>query len=199
MEVISFRNVGWGNVKAWKLIGKHSSPFQLARGIVLGNSRLPLQHVNRVNKSRFALKELRLILVTIIRRYELSLVEGQSHELRVHTVPWFKQGYYNVGVKMRSWCLVRDLDGNKYEEIYVYTKQEYHTVSPKAQCQEVDVNGRSIRQVLQWDTLLSRSVSLLTTRYRYATCSTTQSFPTAKTLHSSKTMHISKHQKGTNR
>jgi hypothetical protein len=102
MEVISFRNVGWGNVKAWKLIGKHSSPFQLARGIVLGNSRLPLQHVNRVNKSRFALKELRLILVTIIRRYELSLVEGQSHELRVHTVPWFKQGYYNVGVKMRN-------------------------------------------------------------------------------------------------
>ncbi|PMD33538.1 cytochrome P450 [Hyaloscypha variabilis F] len=51
---------------------------------------------------QFALKELRLILVTLIRRYELSLVEGQSHELRVHTVPWFKQGFYNVGVKLRS-------------------------------------------------------------------------------------------------
>jgi hypothetical protein len=103
MEVISFRNDGWGNIKVWKLIGKHSSLFQLARGIVLGSSKLSLSlQVNHNNKSRFALKELRLILVTIIRRYELSLVAGQSHELRVHTVPWFKQGYYKVGVKMRD-------------------------------------------------------------------------------------------------
>jgi hypothetical protein len=107
MEVISFRNVGWANIRVWKLIGKHSSLFQLARGIVLGNSNLSLSlslslQMNRNNKSRFALKELRLILVTIIRRYELSLVEGQSHELRVHTLPWFKQGYYMVGVKTRN-------------------------------------------------------------------------------------------------
>lgn len=51
---------------------------------------------------RFALKELRLIMATLVRRYELSLVLGQSHEMRVHTVPWFKQGYYNVGVKLRD-------------------------------------------------------------------------------------------------
>ncbi|KUJ06610.1 cytochrome P450 [Mollisia scopiformis] len=50
---------------------------------------------------QFALKELRLILVTLIRRYELSLVPGQSHEMRLHTVPWFTQGFYNVGVKQR--------------------------------------------------------------------------------------------------
>lgn len=51
---------------------------------------------------QFALKELRLILATLIRRYELSLVQGQSHELRVHTVPWFKQGFYKVRVKVRT-------------------------------------------------------------------------------------------------
>lgn len=50
---------------------------------------------------QFALKELRLILVTVLTRYELSVVPGQSHELRVHTVPWFKQGFYNVGVRRR--------------------------------------------------------------------------------------------------
>lgn len=51
---------------------------------------------------QFALKELRLILATLLQRYELSLVPGQSHELRVHTVPWFKQGFYNIGVKRRE-------------------------------------------------------------------------------------------------
>jgi hypothetical protein len=44
---------------------------------------------------------MRLILVVLIRRYELTLVLGQSHEMRTHTVPWFKQGFYNVGVKKR--------------------------------------------------------------------------------------------------
>lgn len=53
-------------------------------------------------RDRFALKELRLILATLVRRYVLSLVEGQSHELRVHSVPWFKQGFYKVGVKLRD-------------------------------------------------------------------------------------------------
>ncbi len=51
--------------------------------------------------NRFALKELRLILATLMKRYEWSLVEGQSHELRVHTVPWFTQGFYKAGVKLR--------------------------------------------------------------------------------------------------
>ncbi|KAF8848211.1 cytochrome P450 [Acephala macrosclerotiorum] len=36
---------------------------------------------------QFALKELRLILVTLIRRYELSLIPDQSHQMRLHTVP----------------------------------------------------------------------------------------------------------------
>jgi hypothetical protein len=31
-----------GNTREWKLIGKHSSLFRLARGIVLGNSKLSL-------------------------------------------------------------------------------------------------------------------------------------------------------------
>ncbi|KAF8848447.1 cytochrome P450 [Acephala macrosclerotiorum] len=50
---------------------------------------------------QFALRELRLILVTLLLRYELSLIPGQSHEMRIHTVPWFTQGFYNVGVKRR--------------------------------------------------------------------------------------------------
>ena len=52
--------------------------------------------------SSFALREMRLILAALIRRYELSLVPGQSHEVRVHTVPWFLQGFYNVGLKRRG-------------------------------------------------------------------------------------------------
>lgn len=50
---------------------------------------------------RFALKELRLILVTLLRKFELSVVEGQNYEILVHTVPYFKQGKYLVGVKPR--------------------------------------------------------------------------------------------------
>jgi len=51
---------------------------------------------------QFALKEMRIILSTIMRRYEMSLIPGQSHEQRVHTVPWFVQGYYRVGLKPRE-------------------------------------------------------------------------------------------------
>lgn len=51
---------------------------------------------------QFALKEMRMILSTMVRRYELSLIPGQSHEMRVHTVPWFYQGYYKVGFRPRS-------------------------------------------------------------------------------------------------
>ncbi|PVH81743.1 cytochrome P450 [Cadophora sp. DSE1049] len=51
---------------------------------------------------QFALKEMRIILSTIVRRYEMTLIPGQSHEQRVHTVPWFVQGYYKVGLKPRA-------------------------------------------------------------------------------------------------
>ncbi len=47
------------------------------------------------------MKELRLILATLVRRYELVEVKGQSKEMRVHTVPWFTQGGYSVGVRRR--------------------------------------------------------------------------------------------------
>jgi cytochrome P450 len=50
---------------------------------------------------QFAMKELRLILATLVRRYELVEVKGQSKEMRVHTVPWFTQGGYSVGVRRR--------------------------------------------------------------------------------------------------
>lgn len=50
---------------------------------------------------QFAMKEMRIALSTIIRRYEMSLIPGQSHEQRVHTVPWFVQGYYKVGLRPR--------------------------------------------------------------------------------------------------
>jgi hypothetical protein len=51
---------------------------------------------------RFALRELRLILVTVIRRYEISLVEGQSHEVLLSTTPYMEQGFYNVGFRKRK-------------------------------------------------------------------------------------------------
>lgn len=51
---------------------------------------------------QFALKELRLALATLVRRYDLVLKEGQSHEMKVHTVPWFVQGGYWVGVRRRE-------------------------------------------------------------------------------------------------
>jgi cytochrome P450 len=57
--------------------------------------------VGFANARRFALKELRLILVTLFRRFELSLVPGQSGELRFATTASFKQGFYKVGVKPR--------------------------------------------------------------------------------------------------
>ncbi|KAM0133962.1 hypothetical protein ACHAP3_005678 [Botrytis cinerea] len=50
---------------------------------------------------QFALREIRLILATVLRRFELDLIPGQSHELRVHAVPYFKEGKYLMGVKVR--------------------------------------------------------------------------------------------------
>ncbi|KAF7946606.1 hypothetical protein EAE96_009601 [Botrytis aclada] len=51
---------------------------------------------------QFALREIRLILATVIRRFELDLMPGQSHELRVHAVPYFKEGKYLMGVRVRE-------------------------------------------------------------------------------------------------
>ena len=52
--------------------------------------------------TRFALRELRMMIGTIIRRFEISIVEGQDLELRFHIVPHFKAGAYNVGFRLRD-------------------------------------------------------------------------------------------------
>jgi len=55
------------------------------------------------DNSRFALKEMRIILATLLRRYELLLVPDQSHELRAHfIIPYLKSGKYLVEVKARD-------------------------------------------------------------------------------------------------
>ena len=46
--------------------------------------------------------ELRLILTLLLRRFELRLVPGQSHEVRHHTVLHLKAGKYLVSVRKRS-------------------------------------------------------------------------------------------------
>ncbi|KAE9378887.1 cytochrome P450 [Stipitochalara longipes BDJ] len=51
---------------------------------------------------QFAIKEMRLILARLVLRYEISLVPGQSHERRYHSTPWFVQGFYKVGIKLRK-------------------------------------------------------------------------------------------------
>lgn len=48
---------------------------------------------------RFAMKEIRLILAMLVRRYELELVPGQSHAMRVYLVPYFTAGKFLVGVR----------------------------------------------------------------------------------------------------
>ena len=55
-----------------------------------------------LRRFRFAMKEMRIILATLVRRYELTLVPGQSHRMFVKIVPNFKQGFYNVGIKPRA-------------------------------------------------------------------------------------------------
>jgi cytochrome P450 len=52
--------------------------------------------------NRVAWRELRLILSTILRRYEISMVDGQNDEIRVRGTPFFAQGFYNVGFKLRN-------------------------------------------------------------------------------------------------
>jgi hypothetical protein len=50
--------------------------------------------------SGFAMKEMCLILATLVRRYELSLILGQ-YKMTWRIVPTFNQGFYNVGIKKR--------------------------------------------------------------------------------------------------
>ena len=63
---------------------------------------LSLKDITANANYRFALREIRLILATVIRRFELDLIPGQSHELRVHAVPYFKEGKYLMGLKTRN-------------------------------------------------------------------------------------------------
>jgi hypothetical protein len=101
----SFLSVGSVTTKAFLWTERLLCPSRRGQEIVSDNSECGPQIWDVRWLSRFALRELRLILATLVRRYELSLIPGQSHELRVHTVPWFKQGFYNVGLKRRSWML----------------------------------------------------------------------------------------------
>lgn len=52
--------------------------------------------------SRFAYREMRLVLASIVRRYELILVDGQSDEQFLGSIPSFAQGFYKVGFKLRK-------------------------------------------------------------------------------------------------
>jgi hypothetical protein len=47
------------------------------------------------------MREIRLILVRLLKRYELSLVEGQSHEVKYHLVAQLAAKKYFVGVRLR--------------------------------------------------------------------------------------------------
>lgn len=45
---------------------------------------------------------MRLILATLLRRFKLRLVPGQSHEMRIHVVPYLKSGEYLVEIDPRD-------------------------------------------------------------------------------------------------
>ncbi|KAH7346321.1 cytochrome P450 [Rhexocercosporidium sp. MPI-PUGE-AT-0058] len=51
---------------------------------------------------QFALRELRLLLAMMVRKFELSLVPNQSHELRLFLVPTFASKQYLVGLQPRD-------------------------------------------------------------------------------------------------
>jgi cytochrome P450 len=48
------------------------------------------------------MREMRLIVGRLLRRYEINLIPGQSYERRVHGSSYLVQGFYNVGVKRRA-------------------------------------------------------------------------------------------------
>jgi len=69
-------------------------PFSAGSRNCIGQQQVFLFLYRRVaDCRRFAMK---------VRHFELSLVPGQSHELRVFTTPQFVQGFYNVGIKLRA-------------------------------------------------------------------------------------------------
>jgi hypothetical protein len=47
------------------------------------------------------MRELRLVIVRLLKRYEFSLIEGQSHEIKNHLVTYLTAGRYLVGVRLR--------------------------------------------------------------------------------------------------
>jgi cytochrome P450 len=51
---------------------------------------------------RFAQRELRLVLGTVLRRYKIGLVGGQSLDFVQYTVPAFTAGHYFVTIEPRS-------------------------------------------------------------------------------------------------
>ncbi|KAK0120157.1 hypothetical protein ONS95_011563 [Cadophora gregata] len=51
---------------------------------------------------QFALRELRLLLAMVVRKFELSLVPNQSHKLKLFLVPIFVSKQYLVGMKPRN-------------------------------------------------------------------------------------------------
>lgn len=50
---------------------------------------------------QYALRELRLILANLFRRFELILVPGQSHEVFIQVIPQLKSEKYMVQVRGR--------------------------------------------------------------------------------------------------
>ncbi|KAL2069494.1 hypothetical protein VTL71DRAFT_14173 [Oculimacula yallundae] len=51
---------------------------------------------------QFAMRELRLLLAMVVRKFDLTLVPNQSHELRLYLVPVFVSRQYLVEVKVRD-------------------------------------------------------------------------------------------------
>ncbi|RDW77757.1 hypothetical protein BP6252_05810 [Coleophoma cylindrospora] len=51
---------------------------------------------------QYALREMRLVLVKLLRRFDVTLVPGQSHELRFKIVPRFTSDQYLIKIKPRE-------------------------------------------------------------------------------------------------
>lgn len=51
---------------------------------------------------QYALREMRLVLVKLLRRFDVVLVPGQSYELRTKIVPQFTSGKYLIKIRPRE-------------------------------------------------------------------------------------------------
>ena len=47
------------------------------------------------------MREMRVTLATLVHKYELSMVKEQSDERRYFLAPSYKQGFYNIKIKLR--------------------------------------------------------------------------------------------------